>query len=119
LVPGSAAQVYAVFSNGQVQTYALTLAQAASGITSVTVTPTGSGPMQVANVTTGVLSNVVNVVPVLSRSTLSQIQGAVLGSFMWDKAANTLTLYSLTGSVLANYTITEQPTVFSRELLPS
>jgi len=118
VLPGNASDSYVTFLNGSVQTYPLTTSQATSGFSTITVTPTGTGVLQVGDPVSGALTPPVNVVATLSSNLLTQIQGAVMGSFMWDKAAGTLTLYTTNGSVLSSYTISDQPTVFSRELLP-
>ncbi len=119
LMEGTTSDNFVVYSNGSVAQFSLTASAAGTGVVSVTVTPSGTGFMQVADLTNSTVSEIVNVVNTLSSSTLNQLLGGVLGSFLWDKAANTLTLYSTSGNVLATYSITDQPTIFSRELLPS
>ena len=118
LMQGATTDSFVVYSNGASASFPLSATSATTGVVSLTVTPSGTGYMQVVNASSGFVSDIVNVVGVLSTTTLSQIQGASMGSFMWDKSAGTLTLYSMTGVALASYSITDQPTVFSRELLP-
>lgn len=115
---GAPTDTFVVYSNGAAASFPISAALATTGVVSLTVTPSGTGYMQVANATSGFVSDIINVVGVLSTTTLSQIQGASMGSFMWDKSAGTLTLYTTTGAALASYSITDQPTIFSRELLP-
>ena len=118
LMQGATTDSFVVYSNGGIVSFPLSVALATTGVVSLTVTPSGTGYMQVMNASSGLVSDIVNVVGVLSTTTLSQIQGASMGSFMWDKSAGTLTLYTTTGATLSSYSITDQPTVFSRELLP-
>ena len=46
---------------------------------------------------------------------LDNIEGGVLGSWSWDKQANTITMYSESGVVIANFNVTSSSSLVSRE----
>lgn len=49
------------------------------------------------------------------ESYLANIEDGTLGSWSWDKEHSTLTLYRITGGVLATYTMTDTDAISSRE----
>lgn len=108
---------YVVLNQNTVVNYPLTSSLFSSGITTVSVTPTGTGPMYVVDTNNNRTYGPFEVVSTLLSSQVQNVADGVLGSYQWDKVANTLTLYTQQGQVLAVYSVLEAPTVSSRQLI--
>jgi len=108
---------YVVLNQNTVVNYPLTSALFSSGVTTVSVTPTGTGPFYVVDVNNSRSYGPFEVVSTLLSAQVQSVADGVLGSYQWDKVANTLTLYTQQGQVLAVYSVLEAPTVSNRQLI--
>ncbi len=94
-----------------------TMSPVSSGLSTLTVTPTGTGPLFILDTQNSLSYGPYEVVVAPVSVQVQQLVDGVLGSWQWNKVTNVLTFYAQNGSVLETYTFQDSPTVSSRQLL--
>jgi hypothetical protein len=86
-----------------------------NGLYNATFTPTSTGIYVLY--CWGIIQAQIEVVTALNSTTLQNIVDVSLGSWVWNKTAGTLQLLRQDGTTLANYTVVDNLTTASRELV--
>jgi hypothetical protein len=99
--------------NGAVSVLPVTFAPVAGPLYNLTFTPTVTGTYLLYAF--GVIQGVVNVVTQSLYTITKNIQDEAVGSWQWDKTAGTLIMLRQDGTTLAQFTVTDNLTMSSRE----
>lgn len=101
--------------DGVVVVQANTTQALGNGLFSITFTPTTTGRYEIY--VNAKLQGQVEVVSKTAQSLLTDIVDEALGSWSWDKTTGVLTLLRQNGSTLKTYTVVDNQSTASRELI--
>lgn len=102
-----------VFLNGALVTPTVTTTSLATGIWSVSFTPTATGVYTILG--WGSVQDRINVVSRSLYSYLVNLEDESLGSWSWDKTTGVLQMVRQNGTALASFSVVDDNSISSRE----